>query len=137
MSEPSHFSPDGLRLKDLSGVALKSFFAVYNGLPRGLLESVYHRALVVELQHRGFHCESEVPVCATYRGVEVGMFRLDILVAKQLVIEVKAASEIHLAHKAQLLNYLVLSERPVGLLLNFGAKPEFKRVVGPAARGQR
>ncbi|MDB4909123.1 MAG: hypothetical protein JWO05_3907 [Gemmatimonadetes bacterium] len=137
MEEQHGRNHDGLVLGGLSGVALKAFYAVYNGMPRGLLESVYRAALVVEIQYLGYHCETEFPVTAAWRGVTVGQFRLDILVAKQLVIEVKVARAIHPIHKSQLLNYLVLSKQPVGLVLNFGPKAQFERVVGPAARGKR
>ncbi|MDB4906306.1 MAG: 3 family protein [Gemmatimonadetes bacterium] len=127
----------GLILGGLSGVVLQSFYTVYNALPYGLLESVYRNAMVVEIKSRGFYCETEYPVQASYKGVAIGEFHLDLLVAKQLVVELKVAKRIHPRHEAQLLNYLILSRRPVGLLLNFGPTPQKRRMVGPAARGMQ
>jgi GxxExxY protein len=105
------------------------FYDVYNELGRGYLESVYVSALVVALQQRGIRYRRETPLEVHFRGVPVGFVRADLLVEERVVVEVKAARVIDSAHEAQLLNYLRASSIDVGLLLNFGARPTFRRLA--------
>jgi len=108
---------------------LKVFYEVYNELGHGFLESVYHRSLVMALKSVGLNVCSKVPIPVWFRGTRVGRFEADILVEKCVLLELKAVRMLDSSHRAQLLNYLRATEIEVGLLLNFGEKPEFKRVI--------
>jgi GxxExxY protein len=105
------------------------FYDVYNELGHGFLESVYHRSLVLALQSVGLNVSSRVDIPVWFRGSEVGHFQADILVEQCVLLELKAARALESAHRAQLLNYLRATEIEVGLLLNFGEKPEVNRLI--------
>lgn len=108
---------------------LKVFYEVYNELGHGFLESVYHRSLVLALESVGLDVCSRVAIPVWFRGCEVGHFEADILVERCVLLELKAARSLDSSHRAQLLNYLRATDIEVGLLLNFGERPEFKRIV--------
>ena len=108
---------------------LKVFYEVYNELGHGFLESVYHRSLILALESVGLNVCSKVPIPVWFRGTRVGRFEADILVEKCVLLELKAVRMLDSSHRAQLLNYLRATEIEVGLLLNFGETPEFKRVI--------
>ena len=108
---------------------LRVFYEVYNELGHGFLESVYHRSLVVALKSVGLNVCSRVDVPVWFRGQQVGQFQADILVENCVLLELKAVRALDSSHQAQILNYLRATEIEVGLLLNFGEKPEFKRVI--------
>ena len=108
---------------------LRVFYEVYNELGHGFLESVYHRSLVLALESVGLNVCSRVDIPVWFRGTRVGHFEADILVESCVLLELKAARMLDSSHRAQLLNYLRATEIEVGLLLNFGEKPEFKRVI--------
>lgn len=105
------------------------FYDVYNELGWGFLESVYHQSLVLALQSVGLRVNSKVPIPVWFRGIRVGRFEADILVESCVLLELKAVRTLDSSHRAQLTNYLRATEIEVGLLLNFGEKPEFKRVI--------
>jgi GxxExxY protein len=105
------------------------FFDVYNTLGHGFLESVYENALAIALSEAGLQVQSQVPISVSFRGRGVGEFRVDLLVADCMIIEAKAVNTLTSAHEAQLLNYLKATKIPVGLLLNFGPRPQFKRRI--------
>jgi GxxExxY protein len=89
----------------------------------GVLESAYEAALAIELAHRGLHFERQIPLPAHYKGVDLGdAYRLDLLVEGVVIVEIKALARLAPIHTAQLLTYLRLSERKLGLLLNFHAE---------------
>ena len=106
-----------------------AFFDVYNALGYGFLESVYGRALEVELTRRGLHATREVSVNVWYADEVVGQYRADLLVENRVVVELKAHRILATSDRAQLLNLLKASDLEVGLLLNFGLRPAFLRVV--------
>lgn len=108
---------------------LRIFYDVYNELGYGFLESVYHRSLVIALESVGLIVCSRVDIPVWFRGSQVGRFEADILVENSVLLELKAARTLDSSHRAQLLNYLRATEIEIGLLLNFGEKPEFKRVI--------
>ena len=108
---------------------IQAFYAVYNKLGYGFLERVYQNALLIELRKLGFECKSECPVKVHYDGFQVGDYRADIIVDDCIIIENKAAEGIAEENEYQLINYLKATEIEVGLLLNFGKKPEFKRKI--------
>jgi GxxExxY protein len=114
---------------DVSGPALGAFHVVYKDLGFGFLESVYSNAMSVELRCRGLTVEREVPTEVIYRGVPVGLYRADMRVNDCLLVEIKATKTITDADERQLLNYLKASRIEVGLLLHFGPKPSFRRLI--------
>ena len=116
---------------------LKVFYHVYNELGHGFLESVYHRSLVLALKSKGLKVCSRVAIPVWFRGERVGHFEADVLVEDCVLLELKAARTLDSSHRAQLMNYLKATEIEVGLLLNFGERPEFKRVVFDNLKKQR
>jgi GxxExxY protein len=105
------------------------FYEVYNELGHGFLESVYHESLILALKDVGLPAQSPIEIPVWFRGHKVGKFEGDVLVEKCVLLELKAARTLDSSHKAQLLNYLRATEIEIGLLLNFGVKPEFKRLI--------
>jgi GxxExxY protein len=105
------------------------FFDVYNELGPGLLEAVYRNAMCIALGKAGLTAEAEVPVNVMFQGEIVGEYRADILVNDVVVLELKTARAIDRIHQAQLMNYLRATKIEIGLLLNFGDRPEFKRLA--------
>lgn len=95
----------------------------------GFLESVYRRAMLVALADAGAQARTEVPLPIYFRGQRVGDYRADLIVDGQVIVEVKAVQAISPAHRAQLLNYLKATRIERGLLLNFGPRPQFERMV--------
>ena len=85
--------------------------------------------MLIALREAGLDAHLQVPIAVYFRGNRVGDFRADALVAGSVLLELKAARALDPSHEAQLLNYLRATEIEVGLLLNFGIKPEFKRLV--------
>jgi GxxExxY protein len=95
---------------------------VYNTLGPGLLESIYHKAMIYELQSRGLSVKSEVPVEVYYKGVLIeNSLRLDLLVNDQIIVELKSVEDIQPIHYKQLKTYLKLFNKELGWLINFGA----------------
>jgi GxxExxY protein len=105
------------------------FYDVYNELGHGFLESVYQKSLLIALDSAGLQCCSPIEIPVWFRGRRVGSFEADVLVENSVLLELKVARCLDNTHQAQLLNYLRATEIEVGLLLNFGAKPEFKRLL--------
>ncbi len=113
--------------QELTGEIIKAFYKVYNALGHGFIERVYHNAMILELTSSGFRVESQKPIAVYYRGKIVGNFAADLIVEDRVILELKAKERIVEAHEAQLLNYLRSTMIEIGLLLNFGKQPEFKR----------
>ena len=105
------------------------FYDVYNELGHGFLESVCQTAMVMALSQAGLSVEQRVPFQVWFRGESIGSFQADIIVNGRVLIEIKSASALHPWNEAQLLNYLRVSSIEVGLLMNFGPKPEYRRRV--------
>ncbi len=127
----------GLDRDPVSHTVLGVFFDVYNELGFGFLEAVYRRALALELRSRGLSALEEVPLPVYVRRHVVGDYRADLMVERQLIAEVKVADAIHPRHRAQLLNYLRASDVERGLILNFGPKAQFERLVFSNDRKRR
>lgn len=108
---------------------IQAFYKVYNTLGYGFLEKVYQNALLIELRKFGFECLSEVPISVFYQGFQVGDYRADIIVDNCIIIENKASETLAEENEFQLINYLKATDIEVGLLLNFGRTPEFKRKI--------
>jgi GxxExxY protein len=108
---------------------LVAFYRVYNELGTGFLESVYEAAMAMVLGTMGVGVERQAPVSVRFRGRVIGSFKIDLLVESRVAVELKASRTIDRSHEAQLLNYLRASDLEVGLLLNFGEQPSFKRLA--------
>ncbi|MDP2268653.1 MAG: GxxExxY protein [Deltaproteobacteria bacterium] len=104
-------------------------YKVHDALGDGFLESVYEKALLIELEDAGFKAESQRSLTVYYKERLVGDFKADIVIEDKIVIEIKAVSRLAPHHEAQLINYLKATGIKVGLLVNFGEKLEFKRRV--------
>ncbi len=97
-------------------------------LSAGYLESIYKKALLIELRENGLLAEEEWPITVFYNDIVVGEYRADIIVNREVIIELKAVQNLHQLHEAQLVNYLTATKIENGLLINFGGeKLEIKR----------
>jgi GxxExxY protein len=112
---------------DLTEKILGAFFAIYSALGYGFLEKVNVKALMIELKKRGLGVRDELPIHVYYDGQLIGEYFADLVVNELVILEIKAAKSLATEHDAQLLNYLKATPYEVGLLLNFGPKPETKR----------
>jgi GxxExxY protein len=112
---------------DITELIIKAFYKVYNTLGYGFLEKVYRNALAIELRKLGLDVIQEACIVVYYDSEVVGEYFADLLVAGLVIIELKAVKKLSEEHEAQLLNYLKATPYEVGLLLNFGPKPEVKR----------
>jgi GxxExxY protein len=119
---------------ELTELAIRAFYKVYNTLGYGFLEKVYVNALIIEFDKINVPTKLQSPVQVHYDGKIIGEYFADIIVNDCIIIEIKAAKNLTLEHEAQLLNYLKATEIEVGLLLNFGPKPEVKRKIFDNAR---
>lgn len=115
--------------RDLTESIINAFYAVYNKLGFGFLEIVYCAALALELRRRGHRVQRQVPVAVLYEGVEIAKYRMDFVVDDKIVLEVKSTELLTPIDRRQLLNYLLATRFEVGLLLHFGPKPQFYRLI--------
>jgi GxxExxY protein len=125
----SHQGDNVYKHKETTGQIIKAFYAVYNTLGYGFLEKVYENALAIELRKLGLRVDVQAPVEVGYDGHVVGEYFADLVVADKVLVEIKAARTLGDAHEAQLLNYLKATRHELGLLLNFGPKPQIKRKI--------
>ncbi len=116
-------------LEDKTDKIIKAFYKVYNTMGYGFLEKVYQNALLIELRKMGFDCVSEALIKVYYEEELVGNYRADILVDDCIIIENKASEALAEENEFQLINYLKATDIEIGLLLNFGKKPAFKRKI--------
>lgn len=114
---------------EITDLILKAYYQVYNKLGFGFLEKVYENAMMIELKRLNLKCEKQKPIIVNYDGFEIGEYFADIIVNDCVIIELKAAEDLCPEHEAQLVNYLKATNIEVGLLLNFGKEPKFKRRV--------
>lgn len=105
---------------DLTEKIIGCAYRVYNRMGFGFLESVYEKCLLIELERSGLRASTQVPITVRYEGQVVGEFIADLLVEEQIVVELKSVRRLHPVHEAQLVNYLVATGKPLGLLINFG-----------------
>jgi GxxExxY protein len=108
---------------------IKVYYDVYNELGYGFLEKVYQNAMYLELKSRGFFVEPQKQIKVYYKEKEVGEYYADLIINEKIIVELKAVEFVVKEHEAQLLNYLRGTEMEIGLLFNFGKKPEFIRKV--------
>jgi GxxExxY protein len=113
--------------KDITDKIIKAYYSVYNNLGFGFLEKVYSNAMCIELAELDLYCEIQKPIIVHYKKKVVGEYFADLVVNNIIIVEFKAAETLVEAHEIQLINYLRATDKEVGLLFNFGKKPEFKR----------
>ena len=119
----------GLLHKGITEAILKVYYEVYNELGAGFLEKVYQNAMYFELKEKGFKVEAQKQIKVYFKKQLVGEYFSDLLVEDKVIVELKATEMLMDVHLAQIMNYLKATEIEVGLLLNFGEEPEFKRVI--------
>ncbi|MFD2035599.1 GxxExxY protein [Belliella marina] len=113
----------------LTEQVIQAYFKVYNTLGFGFLEKVYENALLIELRSKGLFVERQKRIKVYYEENEVGDYFADLIVNEIVIVEIKAAESLCKEHEYQLINYLKATDLEIGLLLNFGKKPEFKRKI--------
>jgi len=118
-----------IKYKALTEKIIKIFYKIYNTLGYGFLEKVYENAMMIEFKREDIPAYSQYAIKVFYEDEIVGEYFADILVDDKVIVEIKATRNLALENEAQLLNYLKATDKEVGLLLNFGPKPEIKRKV--------
>ena len=119
-----------MEYKELTEKIIGCAYRVYNKMGFGYLESVYEKCMLIELRKAGLDTESQKPIRVQYDGEVVGDFVADILVHDTVILELKSVRKLVEAHEVQLVNYLVATGKPVGLLINFGEiRVEVRRKV--------
>ena len=118
-----------MKYEDLTEKILNVFYKVYNTLGYGFLEKVYENAMIVEFNKSGLKFGNQYPINVSYEGEIVGEYIADFVVEDNVIVEIKAIKQLSQADENQLLNYLTATDMEVGLLLNYGEKPEIKRKV--------
>ena len=109
-----------MSLNEISYQIRGAVFDVYNELGTGLMESAYEKAIIIELLNRGLQVDNQVPIEVRYNGCDLGLqYRLDLLVNKQVIIELKSVEILLPVHHKQLITYLKLAQKPLGFLINF------------------
>ncbi len=114
---------------NITAEIIKAFYEVYNKLGYGFLEKVYQNALLIELKKLYLDCKPACQIDVYYDDHKVGFYIADVIVENCVIIEIKASESLCEEHEAQLVNYLKATSIEVGILLNFGKKPSFKRKV--------
>ena len=118
-----------LKYKELTEKVIEIFYRVYNKLGYGFLEKVYENAMMIEFKKDGIQAVAQAAIKVLYEGEVIGEYYADVMVENKMIVEIKATKSLATEHEAQLLNYLKATNVEVGLLLNFGPKPEIKRKV--------
>ena len=118
-----------IKYKELTEKIIRIFYRVYNTLGYGFLEKIYENAMMIEFRREGIPAAAQTPIKVLYKNELVGEYYADILVDDMVIVEIKATRGLAPENEAQLLNYLKATNIEVGLLLNFGPKPQIKRKV--------
>jgi len=119
-----------VQYKEITEKIIGCAYRVYNKMGFGFLESVYEKCMLIELHKAGLIAEAQKPITVYYDDQIVGEFVADIIVNDAIILELKSVRRIIKVHEVQLVNYLVATGKPVGLLLNFGeTKVEVKRKI--------
>ncbi|MGV3486446.1 MAG: GxxExxY protein [Planctomycetaceae bacterium] len=109
-----------MEINEITGQIIDAAMKVHTALGPGLLESAYEACLAHELRKRGLKADVQVPLPIEYDGMRLDVgYRIDLLVGDTVIVELKAVSELHPIYEAQLLSYLKLSKKKIGLLINF------------------
>ena len=123
--------------KELTDLIIQAFYNVYNELGYGFLENVYQNALYFELKNIGLEVEAQKIIDVYYKTLLVGKYKVDLVVNDLIILELKAVDYLVQEHENQLINYLKATDKEVGLLLNFGKKPEIRRKIFDNDRKQQ
>lgn len=115
--------------KAITDSILKVCYEVYNGLGYGFLEKVYQNAMYFQLISLGYKVEVQKQINVYFKGQRVGEYYSDLIVEDVVIVELKTTELIMNIHVAQIINYLKATPIEVGMLLNFGEEPEFKRII--------
>ena len=115
--------------QELTSKIISCFYKVYNTLGFGFLEKVYENALLIELTNNGLSAERQKPINVHYEDKIVGEYFADLIINNKVILELKAAECLIEEHELQLINYLKATDIELGLLLNFGKKPEIRRKI--------
>ena len=119
-----------MEYKNVTETIIGCAYRVYNKMGFGFLESVYEKCLLIELHKAGMDAEAQKPIVVYYDNEIVGEFVADIIVNNTIILELKSVRRVVKAHEVQLVNYLVATGKPIGLILNFGeSKVEIKRKI--------
>ena len=118
-----------MKYRDLTYRIIGVYYEVYHELGHGFLESVYQKSLGLALQSAGLEACWPIAIPVSFRGHQVGYFEAYMLVEKCVLLELKAMRALDRSHESQLRNYLRATDIEVGLLLNFGLRPEFRRLL--------
>jgi GxxExxY protein len=133
--DPPFVEPDGA-MNELTHNVIGAAYSVYQELGPGLDEGLYESAMSRELQLRGVPFSRQMIFDVHYKGEKIGEKRIDFLVADKLIVELKAVESLTPLHKAQVLTYLKITKRKLGLLINFNSgilKDGIKRIINPSA----
>ncbi len=127
-----------MEYSELTEKIIKCAYTVYNKMGYGFLESVYEKCMLIELNKAGLNAEAQKSIKVYYDDKNVGEFVADIVINDTIILELKSVSRIIKAHEVQLVNYLVATDKPIGLLLNFGEKRvEVKRKIKEITKEDR
>ena len=118
-----------LKHEEITRKLIGLYFQVYGALGYGFLEQVYRNAMAMAGRKAGLEMAQEVPIRVQFEGSIIGEYKADLVVNQAVIAELKACQTLAPAHEAQLLNYLKASRFEVGLLFNFGPKPQYKRMI--------
>ena len=118
-----------MKYEELTDKVINVFYKVYNTLGYGFLEKIYEKAMIIEFEKMGLDYVNQSPVKVYYEGEVLGNYVADFIVENKVIVELKAIRQLAKTDENQLLNYLTATDLEVGLLLNYGEKPEIKRKV--------
>ena len=118
-----------MKHQELTEKIIKIYYKVYNTIGYGFLEKIYENAMMIEFRKAVIPAVPQSPITVVYGDEIIGEYFADLLVDGKVIIEIKAVKNLIVDHEAQILNYLKATNNEVGLLLNFGPKPEIKRKV--------
>ena len=121
-------SPRNFKHTELTDRIIDTFYDVYNELGYGFLESVYQKAMTIALQDAGVNVTSEMPISVWFRS-QIGEFRADLVINDLVLLELKSARTLESVHESQTLNYLRATSLELALLLNFGPRPQVRRLA--------
>jgi len=114
---------------EITGKIIGVFYDVYNRLGSGFLEKVYENAMKIEFKKNGLKFKSQYPIKVFYDNNIVGDYIADFLIEDKIIVEIKAKKEYSDIDCAQIINYLVSTKKKIGLLFNYGVRPQKKRFV--------
>lgn len=115
--------------QELTEQIIGVFYEVYNELGHGFIEKIYEEAMARVLKARGFQVQQQASIPVWFRGETIGVYDADLVINSVVLVELKACKAIDPSHEAQLLHYLRSTEIEIGLLLNFGPRPQVRRLA--------